>query len=528
VAGADINRISFAMKEYRTTAPIEDTQVLARHPLAVELDYLTMFRDEADATAFGGQVLALRKFDRWSWACLITRGNYPTLEVGQTITLFYPRYGFNSGADFIIKKRRRDAGLLFDELVLFGPKGLAFDQHIFALDFVNQEYWKAGAVTGTISSLSGYLFTRTNEQGARDRDGGVDYFAANIPAINGLGYHPYSALTNSLLYSQAIGTSPWNTYTSGPSITITADQAVAPDGTTTADKIVMGATSVGQHCFFAQSPGTLTAVPYTYSIWLRGEVGGEKVYVLDQENAGTVVNTGVFVTLTTEWQRFTKVITGSTFAWWFGVGNHSNIAGQQASSAQTIYAWQGQLLNGNYPDGGPVIRTTSAAITLSTSTMHMDVKAAAANLTEDFYVEGLIQNSGNLTDRRFAHLISTALSTQQFYVQILNTTNQIRVIGASGGQAIGYLPGITINSMDKFSFIYSYVQATKTLQFGVRCNGMTVLSAPTANIQTDVTGLNRMRVDVAIGNVIIKFLGVKAGTLTDQQMSDRLYALLGG
>jgi hypothetical protein len=57
---------------------------------------------------------------------------------------------------------------------------------------------------------------------------------------------------------------------------------------------------------------------------------------------------------------------------------------------------------------------------------------------------------------------------------------------------------------------------------------MTVLSAPTANIQTDVTGLNRMRVDVAIGNVIIKFLGVKAGTLTDQQMSDRLYALLGG
>ena len=122
MAGADPARISFALKEYRTTPAIEDLQVFTRHPLATEAEFNTLFRNEADAITFGNQIMALRKFDRWSWACYVTRGNYPTLEVGQTVTLTYPRYGFNNGADFILKKIRRDAGALFDELVLFGPK----------------------------------------------------------------------------------------------------------------------------------------------------------------------------------------------------------------------------------------------------------------------------------------------------------------------------------------------------------------------------------------------------------------------
>lgn len=118
----DVARVAFAQREYRTAPPVEDLTVLARHPLSVELTYNTLLRNETDATTFGTYVLGLRKLDRWTWACYVNKRNYPALEIGQTITVFYPRFGFTTGKNFIIKRLKTDSNAIFDELTLFGPE----------------------------------------------------------------------------------------------------------------------------------------------------------------------------------------------------------------------------------------------------------------------------------------------------------------------------------------------------------------------------------------------------------------------
>ncbi len=53
---ADVARIAFAQREYRTTE-LSDAAVLTRHPLAMELEYQTLLRSSEDAVAFGNYVL---------------------------------------------------------------------------------------------------------------------------------------------------------------------------------------------------------------------------------------------------------------------------------------------------------------------------------------------------------------------------------------------------------------------------------------------------------------------------------------
>ena len=116
----DVERVAFAQREYRTVVS-EDLGVQTKHPLAVELEYNTFISDETDAQDFGDQILALRKEDRSTWSLYVNRQNYQ-LEIGDTITLVYPRFGLSNGANFIVKRIRRDSNLLYDELTLFGPE----------------------------------------------------------------------------------------------------------------------------------------------------------------------------------------------------------------------------------------------------------------------------------------------------------------------------------------------------------------------------------------------------------------------
>jgi len=117
----DASRIAFATSEYRSTV-VEDSAVKTRHPLASELVFSSLIKNESDAITFGTTVLGLRKLDRWSWTCLVTRNDYPNLEVGQTITITYPRFSLSAGKNFIVKRLKIDANSPYYELDLFGPQ----------------------------------------------------------------------------------------------------------------------------------------------------------------------------------------------------------------------------------------------------------------------------------------------------------------------------------------------------------------------------------------------------------------------
>lgn len=116
----DISRVSFAVREYRTVVS-EDLSVQTRHPLAAELEFTSHASSSANAQVLADQILGLRKLDRDTWALSVNR-QAQQIELGDTITLTYPRFGLQSGKNFIVKRLKRDSNELFDELTLFGPE----------------------------------------------------------------------------------------------------------------------------------------------------------------------------------------------------------------------------------------------------------------------------------------------------------------------------------------------------------------------------------------------------------------------
>jgi hypothetical protein len=103
---------------------------------------------------------------------------------------------------------------------------------------------------------------------------------------------------------------------------------------------------------------TTTAAVHAVSIWLRGNVGGEQVYIGVLTGVGSTPR----ITLTTQWRRYTYITPTLTAAGnFFMVGTDLRDTNQAATSAQTIYAWGGQIEAIGYVTS--YISTVGAAVT---------------------------------------------------------------------------------------------------------------------------------------------------------------------
>jgi hypothetical protein len=116
----DIARIAFAGREYRSVTS-EDLSVQTRRPLATELTYNTFIGSSAEALTFGNGILSLLKQDRYNWSIRVKRDVY-NVSVGDTITVIYPRFGLETGKNFIVKRVRIDTTSPFVDMALFGPE----------------------------------------------------------------------------------------------------------------------------------------------------------------------------------------------------------------------------------------------------------------------------------------------------------------------------------------------------------------------------------------------------------------------
>jgi hypothetical protein len=255
------------------------------------------------------------------------------------------------------------------------------------LDFA-AEYWSDGTEYASLPLVPGYTFTRSGQQGAVDSDGTVDWFTANAPAINGAGYHAYRALTNYMANSQDF--SAWTP--DGGGSTVTTNVSVAPDGTTTADNIAISAITNSNRYQFNTSVG---AGVHTASMWVRVSSGTGKAY-LSLLEGGSFWGAAEVTTcnLTTTWQRFvaTKTLTGGGVTAYVVIGNHQSAGGSTDCSAN-IEVWQGELKNGNFPDGGPLIATAGASAAIGGSTL--DVNDAPAAVDQLFWATGKFTNVPN-------------------------------------------------------------------------------------------------------------------------------------
>ena len=160
--------------------------------------------------------------------------------------------------------------------------------------------------------------------------------------------------TNLVKYSeQQSGGIGWNT---GTGITGTVDVITAPDGTTTADRLVYNGTGTagGDRLFSTTAGNTVVGGLYTTSIWLKALA---PVTLRMMNDGGSVV-----INVTTNWQRFSLTVTGT------GGANQVWLAGDGSSNAAfTLYAWGAQAETG--PVATAYIQTVAAAVTVTDYTL---------------------------------------------------------------------------------------------------------------------------------------------------------------
>jgi hypothetical protein len=184
----------------------------------------------------------------------------------------------------------------------------------------------------------------------------------NATLVDSTGKITY-APSNVVTYSQEFDVSAvWNTAPQGSAnlAIVTANAGVAPDGTTTADRLQFsrtGTTSTDRSRVVQSNAPLITSTNYVLSIWLKSFGGSDQTVTL-LPNFG--LGSAVAVTVTSEWQRFSLIANSSTSTtgqFVMGLGYLTN-----SVTSADVLAWGAQLEPVTYQTTpGPYVATTASA-----------------------------------------------------------------------------------------------------------------------------------------------------------------------
>lgn len=186
-----------------------------------------------------------------------------------------------------------------------------------------------------------------------------------VEPSNGVaGVRTEMARTNQALRSQEFDNAAWTSSVSGVAApTITANAATAPDGTVTAERFEVPATTSGQFSYIFQ--GGFAAAQSTTSIYVRGVSGSGAINVLSGAGPNACLSCAY---VSTSWTRcrLNTNAANSTFIF-FGNDSASAVCGTGSKSAIDAYIWGAQHEEVGAIGGGgfatSYIPTTSATAT---------------------------------------------------------------------------------------------------------------------------------------------------------------------
>ena len=268
---------------------------------------------------------------------------------------------------------------------------------------------------------------------------------------------------------------------------VTADQVNSPSGALSADRIAFPAVSgAGAFSLVNQVFSQPAGVVYTASIYLRGLVGGEKLWWTWTPNGTTYVRKECI--LTTAWQRFDFTYTSTAGNNFIQLGVDLRDASQSAQLAQTIFAWGAQLEVGSFPTS--YIPTTSTAALRSA-----DVCSITGADFTSFYnpSEGTVSlqatslmATATAGNRTFLSFTDGGYTNQQGIYKTVNSSNLNTPIGSGVGTTVG-----TITQGVAFKVAVAFQPSNSAASF----NGGAAATVSSAA----VVGINKLELRDATG-----------------------------
>lgn len=214
----------------------------------------------------------------------------------------------------------------------------------------------------------------------------------NLPRASNSGLLIEGARTNLLLRSQEF-TTTWATGSlgSGTVPTVTADAAVAPDGTTTAEQIIFGAVAAGSNGSWIEQGVTMTAAMHAGSLYVKGASGSGTVYMFATPDDATYLTVTCAWNSTT-WTRCANTGTTTAATWYWKIGSDGRGATMSGGlAAQTIYIWGGQVelgaaVSSYVPTAGTSVARAAErhAVALSTQVRTTGCFSATATFSGNF------------------------------------------------------------------------------------------------------------------------------------------------
>jgi hypothetical protein len=228
-------------------------------------------------------------------------------------------------------------------------------------------FTRSGTATCTKTATGGLATTLI-------QDGDLVVMPANMPRVEydsagTLGLLVESARTNSCLQSQSLNVAPWASATTAGAVTVTADQAVAPDGTLTAERLQVSACPTAATISARNQPVVLAA-PHTWSIYVKGNGTSGNIGLISG-NGGTYTG-ATCAYVSASWTRCS--VTSAAFNTgevYIGCINNAVASPNPGNTgAADVFVWGGQLEAGAY-----------ATSYLATSTVAVARGAEKANFT---------------------------------------------------------------------------------------------------------------------------------------------------